>query len=171
MPLGQEGLDIMGVSPDRGGAKLATRLDLTTDAPEPAPRRLRVLLVDDEPLVARAVARVLREHEVDVETSAAGALARLRAGVRYDAVVCDLMMPDATGMELHARVAEADAGAAARFVFLTGGAFTDGACEFVATTSAPVLEKPLDAATLKDAVRAVSGERQDARPARVGGPV
>jgi PAS domain S-box-containing protein len=127
-------------------------------APEPdAARRLRVLLVDDEPLVGRAVARLLRDFEVDVETSASGALARVRAGARYDAFVCDLMMPDATGMDLHASVADVDAAAAARFVFLTGGAFTERARAFVASTAAPVLEKPVDPGALRAAVRAAAG--------------
>jgi len=123
----------------------------------PAARRLRVLLVDDEPLVARALARVLREFEVDLETSAAGALARVRGGgAPYDAIVCDLMMPDATGMDLHARVAEEDSGSAARFVFVTGGAFTERARAFVASTDAPVLEKPVDPDALKAAIRAAA---------------
>jgi CheY-like chemotaxis protein len=126
-------------------------------APDPRPTpRLRVLLVDDEPLVGRAVARVLREFDVDLETSASAALARVLAGPRYDAVVCDLMMPDATGMDLHARVAEEDAAAAARFVFLTGGAFTERARAFVATTTSAVLEKPVDPVALKAAVRAAA---------------
>jgi DNA-binding NarL/FixJ family response regulator len=80
----------------------------------------------------------------------------VRGGVRYDAVICDLMMPDATGMDLHARVAAEDAAAAARFVFVTGGAFTERARAFVATTTAPVLEKPVDPAVLKAAVRAAA---------------
>jgi CheY-like chemotaxis protein/anti-sigma regulatory factor (Ser/Thr protein kinase) len=143
-------------------------------APPPAPaepgadgetRRLRVLLVDDEPLVARAVARQLREFDVDVETSAAAALERVRGGAGYDAVVCDLMMPDATGMDLHARVAAEAPAVASRFVFLTGGAFTDRARSFVATTRAPVLEKPVDAAALRAAVRAVAASRRGGAPA------
>jgi CheY-like chemotaxis protein len=121
-----------------------------------------VLLVDDEPLVGRAVARMLREFDVDLETSATGALARLRGGDRYDAFICDLMMPDATGMDLQARVAEEDAAAGARFVFVTGGAFTDRARAFVASTRAPVLEKPVDPSALKAAVRAAAS-RQDGR--------
>jgi CheY-like chemotaxis protein len=108
-----------------------------------------VLLVDDEPLVGRAVARVLREFDVDLETSASAALARVLAGPRYDAVVCDLMMPDATGMDLHARVAEEDAAAAARFVFLTGGAFTVEAETFLNSTRAERIIKPFESAALR----------------------
>jgi PAS domain S-box-containing protein len=136
--------------------------------PNPEPRRDppphreagsgRILLVDDEPLVARAAERVLAGYEVVAVTSAVDALRRLEAGERYDAVVCDLMMPEMTGMELHARVAASQPAVAARFVFVTGGAFTERTVDFLRETTVPWVEKPFAPAILRAAVeRAIAG--------------
>ncbi|HEX9049382.1 MAG TPA: PAS domain S-box protein [Anaeromyxobacter sp.] len=119
----------------------------------------RILVVDDEPLVARAVARVLAPpHEVVIETGARAALARIEGGDRrFDAVMCDLMMPEMTGMELHARLATTDPELAARMVFLTGGAFTASAREFLDRVANPRLEKPIGADVLRALVGGLLG--------------
>jgi len=109
--------------------------------------------VDDEPLVGRAVARVLAaEHEVVTRTSAREALAELLGGAGFDVVLCDLMMPEMTGMEVHARLARDAPALAARLVFLTGGAFTPAARDFLDRVPNPRLEKPFDPQALRDAV-------------------
>ncbi len=123
-------------------------------ATAPTPRG-RILVVDDEALVGRSVRRILGgEHDVDCLTDPRKALARIEAGERFDVVFCDLMMPEMSGMEFHERVARLAPDVARRVVVITGGAFTDGAREFLARTSLPSLEKPLDPAALRDLVRA-----------------
>jgi len=118
-----------------------------------APPRRRVLLVDDDPLVARSVVRALGQaHDVVTTHSGAEALARLEAGARFDAVLCDVMMPEMTGAQLHARVEARDPELARRFVFLTGGAFTDEAMEFLRRVACPCLDKPFDAEQLRRAL-------------------
>jgi CheY-like chemotaxis protein len=113
----------------------------------------RVLVVDDDPLVARAVVRTLASgFDVTTVSSAAEALARIEAGERFDAVLCDLMMPQMTGMELYARVAARDPALARRMLFMTGGAFTEAAARFVADACAPCLEKPFEPARLREAI-------------------
>ena len=113
------------------------------------PERARILVVDDEPLVGVAIERFLgRRHDVARFTSAAEALGLLDAGERFDVILCDLMMPDMTGMDLHARLAEARPDQAARMVFMTGGAFTDRARRFLEATKNPTLTKPFDVADL-----------------------
>jgi CheY-like chemotaxis protein len=122
---------------------------------EPAPpaRRLRILVVDDEPLVGTAVARTLSsEHEVVTRTSAEVVLREVLAGARYDLILCDLMMPNMTGMELHARLAATSPDAARRMVFLTGGAFTTAAQEFIERTGIEPLEKPFDPRALRERI-------------------
>jgi PAS domain S-box-containing protein len=121
-------------------------------------RRLRVLIIDDEPLVGRAVARVLAAHDVEVVSSASTALARLRAGEKFDVVLCDLLMPDVTGMDLHGALVIERPDVADRLVFLTGGAFTDRTREFVEKVGARVLEKPVDAKALRSAVAQVASD-------------
>lgn len=115
-----------------------------------------MLVVDDEPLVSRVVAHILSaDGEVVVVDRATDALARLRAGERFDAIVCDLMMPDLSGMELHRALRALDPAIADRMVFVTGGVFTDAARDFLASVPNARLEKPLDCAALREAVRRV----------------
>jgi PAS domain S-box-containing protein len=121
----------------------------------PAPRR-RLLVVDDDALVVRALVRSLSQaYDVEGVGSAADALARLDVGPRFDTVLCDLMMPQMTGMELHARVAARDPALAARMVFITGGAFSAAATDFLARTRNTCIEKPFETARLRDAISRV----------------
>ena len=120
--------------------------------PPPLPRRARVLVVDDEPLVGTVLRRTLVEHDVTVVESARAALDRLASGERYDVVLSDLLMPELTGMDLYRAVAASRPELAGRFVFLTGGAFTPAAREFLETEKVEWVEKPFDVAALRAAV-------------------
>jgi two-component system cell cycle sensor histidine kinase/response regulator CckA len=123
-----------------------------SEAPEP--RRLRVLIIDDEPRLVSSLRRWLAaDHDVDATTSARGALERFVGGKRYDAILCDLMMPEMTGMELHARLVRQAPDQAARMVFVTGGAFTVEAQEFLARVSNARLEKPFALEELRGTIR------------------
>jgi signal transduction histidine kinase len=120
------------------------------DAPRPAPRhRAHVLVVDDEVMIGVALERNLRvHHDVVALTSAKEALSRIAAGQRFDVIVTDLMMPDLTGMELHARVLSIAPDQARRMIFMTGGAFTVAAREFLHTVPNPRIDKPIESANL-----------------------
>jgi len=121
-----------------------------------APSRKRVLLIDDEHLVGAAVARALSaDHAVDFVTDAQEALARIGAGEPYDVILCDLLMPVMTGMDLHAEVMRLDPCLARRFVFMTGGAFTPRGRAFLETVANPCLEKPIDIGRLRRVVSRV----------------
>jgi signal transduction histidine kinase/BarA-like signal transduction histidine kinase len=129
----------------------------TPDEPRVAPRR-SVLVIDDDPLVARALARALSEgNEVEVVADAEHALARLARGELYDVVLCDLMMPGMTGMDLYAEILRRAPKLAARFVFMTGGAFTPRARAFVETVVNPCLQKPIDMRRLRSIIARVNG--------------
>ncbi|HEX4351681.1 MAG TPA: response regulator [Polyangiales bacterium] len=122
--------------------------------PEPSddhpPRRGRVLVVDDERLIAAAVQRTLaREHEVTALGRARDALEGLRSGLRFDLILCDLMMPEMNGIELHAELIQLAPDQAARMVFLTGGPCTSLAKDFLATVPNPHIEKPFDTRRLR----------------------
>ena len=119
----------------------------------PPSRRGRVLIVDDEPMVARALGRVLgHEHEVTVASTAGDACQRVIAGERYDVILCDLMMPQMTGMELHAHLLRQVPDQAAQMVFLTGGAFTPGARLFLDGVPNQRIEKPFDTQHLRSII-------------------
>ena len=103
--------------------------------------RARVLLVDDEEIVHRALGRILgRGHEV-TSADGAAALARFERGERFDLVLCDLSMPGISGIELYRSVGALAADQAARFVFLTGGALGDAAKAFVSRPDVLVVDK------------------------------
>lgn len=109
----------------------------------------RVLVIDDEAVIGQAVARLLRgRYEVAPVTTAREALDRLANGERFDAVICDVMMPDLSGVEVHRRIAIARPELAARIVFVSGGTFSDSAAEFFASVPNARLEKPFDRAAL-----------------------
>ena len=124
-----------------------------------ARRRGRILVVDDEPMIARVIQRILaHEHEVVVTSHAAEALERTAAGERFDVILCDLMMPQMTGMELHAKLWESERSSAERMIFLTGGAFTPSARSFLDGVTNLRVEKPFSPKHL----RALVNERINA---------
>jgi signal transduction histidine kinase/CheY-like chemotaxis protein len=122
-----------------------------------APRTLvrrRVLVVDDDPLVCEALARALEtEAIVDVLTDGHSAVERLAAGERWDVILCDLMMPTYSGMEMYGEALKRAPEAAGRFVFMTAGAFTTRARAFVETLSNRCVEKPVDVEQVREIVR------------------
>jgi two-component system cell cycle sensor histidine kinase/response regulator CckA len=145
------------------GAGSTFRLELpatqmTPWAPMPAPprppahRQFRVLIVDDEPLIGTVLERILQEHEVIVTQTADEALGQLDSGLEFDAILCELMMPQKTGMELYEHVARRSPTRARRFVFTTAGAITQQARAFLDQVGAPCLNKPFDAAEIRAVV-------------------
>jgi CheY-like chemotaxis protein len=115
---------------------------------------VRVLIVDDDPSVLRSLRRFLRDHEVVAMDDAAAALERILCGERFDLILSDLTMPHMNGMELERGIARIDAAQAERVVFMTGGATTDEARDFLASTRSTVLTKPFPAEALQALVRA-----------------
>ena len=111
---------------------------------------LRILVIDDEAAVGRSLCALLApEHEVVPVVRAQEALDRLDRGERFDVILCDLMMPEMSGMELYERVA---AELQRRIIFITGGAFTPQARQFLAGVARPHLEKPFDEDDLRRAI-------------------
>jgi PAS domain S-box-containing protein len=107
--------------------------------------RARVLVVDDEPGIGRSLARSLgRDHDVSTVTCARDALDLLLESDSFDAVLCDVMMPEMTGVELYAELERFRPDLAERVLFFTGGAFTPATQAFVQRMADRCLEKPFD---------------------------
>ncbi len=135
-------------------APIVTDDVLPATAPEKQGRRGRVLVVDDERAIGDSVRRVLRsEHEVVVLTNAEEARDLVARGDRFDVILCDLMMPKMTGMDLHAALVTLAPDQAERMVLLTGGAFTSTARHFLEAVPNLCIEKPFDSAHLRAIVR------------------
>jgi DNA-binding NtrC family response regulator len=113
------------------------------EAPIRESRRTRILVVDDEPKLGATLALALGERfEVEVVDNGRDAQLVLEGDGGFDLVLCDLMMPEVSGMDLYERVSETRPALASRFVFMTGGAFTERAREFLKAHRLRRIEKP-----------------------------
>ena len=120
-------------------------------------RRLRVLIIDDEPGLALTLSKLLEStHDPVCVPSARAAIERLETLSDFDVIVCDLTMPEMTGMELFDLVATRWPGLEKRFVFMTGGAFTEAASRFLGRVDNPRVEKPFGIDELERAMLKVA---------------
>jgi signal transduction histidine kinase len=120
----------------------------------PTHATLRVLIVDDEQQVARVLADSMLAQTVTVLHSGREALALLSSGERFDLILCDLMMPDLTGMELFEELHAANRATAEAIVFMSGGTFTERAQRFRESVPNIFLDKPIALTTLRALVAA-----------------
>ncbi len=122
-------------------------------AARPATRRARVLVIDDEAAVRTIVRRVLgKSHEVVCAEGGLAARELLERDDRFDVLLCDLMMPELSGVELFQWIRCERPALAARVVFMTGGVFTAAARALFSKVSNQRLDKPFTKAQLLDAV-------------------
>jgi PAS domain S-box-containing protein len=112
----------------------------------PAIRGGHVVLIDDDAMVARALALQLREAGYRVTTFPDGqsGMQALLGAADVDLVFCDLMMTGMTGIELAERLTAAAPELANRLVLMTGGAFSPAARDFVMRHRERTVEKPFD---------------------------
>jgi DNA-binding NarL/FixJ family response regulator len=97
--------------------------------------------VSDEEVFAGSLQRLLsNEPEVTVMTSARAGLEPLCADeapgtkrIAVDAIVCDLRMPGTSGLDLHTELRRRAPERAERITFLTGGAVSRRAQQFLET--------------------------------------
>ena len=121
--------------------------------PHQATARRDILIVDDDDRLRDTLGRTLdKSHAVTLARSGRDALDRFEAGARFDVILSDLMMPEMTGMERHARLRELAPDQAGRMVFMTGGAFTADAQAFLAGLDNPALDKPFELAVVRKLV-------------------
>ncbi|MCC7539600.1 MAG: response regulator [Deltaproteobacteria bacterium] len=113
-------------------------------------RRRSVLVVDDDVGVVSAIARELRgDHDVVTAASGREALELIEVLDPFDAILCDLHMPDVSGVELFDVLGAVRPELAERVVFMTAGAFTGRARELLATARNPAIAKPVDPIELR----------------------
>jgi CheY-like chemotaxis protein len=135
-----------------GGARFTVLLPAaieTVPVPEPEAARppastgRRILVVDDEPEVAEALAEILAGdgYQINVATSGQEALGLVAAG-DYDAMISDVRMPDMDGLVLYRGLREIRPGLAARLIMVTGDTLSPSVEAFLAETGLPCIEKP-----------------------------
>lgn len=116
---------------------------------------LRVLAVDDEPDMLRALRRLLSDHEVTLCSGVDQALDHL-ARKDVDFILCDVMMPDGGGERMYAALAAHHPHLLERLAFITGGATHEGSRAFLQRANRPVLDKPIARETLSSLFSAVT---------------
>ncbi len=130
----------------------------THGAAEPAAdpaERGRILVVDDEAPIRSILKRLLgTHHEIVTAKSGAAAQELLERDRSFDLIICDMMMPMMSGMDLHKWLVETDPDLAENLLFITGGAFTPKSSEYMAGVKNLQVEKPFNSRDLR---RLVSG--------------
>lgn len=127
----------------------------STSIPPEDSKPRRVLIIDDEPQLCRSLLRLLESHEVSTVTSGQEGLEAVETA-SFDVILCDVMMPEMTGRQFYEALSERHSEMAQRVVFMTGGAFTAEANEFLKNLPNKVLDKPFDRAALMRVVAKAS---------------
>ena len=149
-----------------GGAHVIVSLPLAASGPpapagEPDPaldviRGKRVLVVDDEPLVAGLLVELLEGDGHHVEVAGNGRAALERLGTRgFDVIISDFKMPVLDGAGLYAGLVRHDPRLRERFVFISGDTLTPETRRFIESTGVPTVDKPFDATQVRRVVQAV----------------
>jgi two-component system cell cycle sensor histidine kinase/response regulator CckA len=119
-------------------------------APEAVASRARILIIDDEPLLGQTLTFAFSgRHDIVLATSGREAVRRLAEDSRYDLVLCDLMMPDVSGPKVFETVERDHPELVPRFAFMSGGAFTERAQEFLEHYSGRRIDKPFTIADVE----------------------
>lgn len=121
-------------------------------------RRPRLLLIDDETMVLRVLAQLLSHtYEVEQADGFASAIGLLAQGGAFDVILCDMMMLDGTGVDVHAWVRDHRPELLSRMIFMTGGTFTPKARAFLADVAAHHLVKPFSLRELDELIARMLG--------------
>ncbi len=119
--------------------------------------QLRVLVIEDNAQVARAIARVLDPINVAYEADGREGLARLLRGELFDVILCDVMMPGFSGLDVVRGLSQHAPEVLRRLVMLDAGAFSLEAAAFVRSTPLPLVAKPFDGSELKALICSMAG--------------
>jgi signal transduction histidine kinase/ActR/RegA family two-component response regulator len=135
-------------------------VDRTSSRIKTSPAATRVLLVDDDGIVLRSLARSLRSS---FQVTAAESVREAEDHIErktFDVIVCDVMMPDGGAIALYAWLEKHHPALLGRTIFLTGGASSSESREFLNARQQPVLKKPFALRELDDLVSEILGEQQ-----------
>ena len=119
---------------------------------------VRVLIVDDEPLITAAVAGTLARHgyHAVAASGARQAFEIIRSGSSIDVVLSDVTMPEMCGTDLVREIARSFPGTAC--LLMTG---TMGAMNL--PPEVPLLRKPISTRDLIDAIERVTSKNREHR--------
>lgn len=116
---------------------------------------MRILLVDDEPLILKSFGRQLHRrggHDVATASGGAEALATLEADPDFDFILCDLSMSQVSGIKVHQAICDHHPELVNRFAFMTGGYTAAAVDDYLRSTGVQILAKPIHEAELEKAL-------------------
>jgi CheY-like chemotaxis protein len=126
-------------------------MDLGTS---PSCRKGRILIIDDDPAVTALMDRVLQsEHDVVVERDPRLALRALASGEAFDLILCDVSMPQMSGIELYEALRGTSPDATRKLVLMSGGGLDEAEEEFLASAGVCNIDKPFTPRELRAFVR------------------
>jgi len=134
-----------------------------TDAEQEAPAGARILVVDDEPHICRALDRLLTEkgHQVETTSSPLKALEMLDK-TKYDLILLDLRMPDMSGIEFYDRIKAISPRLQQKVICVTGDVVSTQNEAFLHETGIPCVAKPFGVNELMKQIKHVlEGEKND----------
>jgi signal transduction histidine kinase/FixJ family two-component response regulator len=136
--------------------------DQTLEEDAPAEDRLRILVVDDDVQVARSVRRMLQSHyDVVVAPGGPEALAILEKDQAFDAILCDLMMPDTDGVAVYEHLCQSAPALASKLAFVSGGALGERLAYLDKKDRPALLKKPFEPAKLRTFIEALASGASD----------
>src|SRR4029077_12475576 len=116
----------------------------------------RVLVVEDEPTVARLIADVLEDEGFLVDVMLDGREALNHAAREpYDLVICDMKMPGLDGQHFYRSLVRAGNPLRERFLFVTGDIVAAQTREFLERNQLPHVAKPFRVEELTEKVHSV----------------
>ncbi|MDB5557014.1 MAG: Sensory box histidine kinase/response regulator [Rhizobium sp.] len=139
------------------GARVEVRFPIVDDLPEDATvtvvdralaraqGRSRILVIDDEPMLLRSlVSTIGDEHDVVTALGGQRGLELLARDQAFRLIVCDLQMPYVDGMSIHDAIKRDHPALLPCLVFMSGGAVTPRATQFLERERPRVIGKPID---------------------------
>jgi len=122
----------------------------------PPKRSIRILVVDDEPLMAQPLADALAAegYEIDMAVNGQHALEKINDRT-YDLILSDLRMPELDGIGLCQELERRQPDLLRRIILITGAIEHPDYQRFLAQTPVPVLAKPFSLSALHALARQV----------------
>ncbi len=135
--------------------------DTVVRASIPPVHRARVLVIEDQGPLARTLAKALADrYEVTLAASVGEAIAAIdRHGEVFDAVLCDMLMPDGTGIDVFEHASRRYPELGPRFAFMTGGAFLPSVVQFLEQTPNARIDKPFGLPAIEELLDRVIASR------------
>lgn len=142
--------------------RVASQSDQPPTSSDLRAKRSRILVIDDEPLLGQTLTYAFAgRHDLVLATSGREALRQLAEDSQYDLVLCDLMMPDVSGPKVFEVVEQQHPDLVPRFAFMTGGAFTERAQEFLERYPGRRIDKPFTIGEIEQLLAEIASSQAD----------